>query len=304
VQVGTGGTTTSTWTFTNSGNLLAPGNVSVTGNVVANNINAVNDLTAASLTTTGNALIGGNLIVQGNISYININDLRVEDPVIILGTGPNGAPLTVNDGLDRGVYMEYYITGTGTANAFMGFDNSTGNMFIANDVNFTANDIVGVNSYGTLQAGNLYIQSAVSIGNVTAGNFVTAGQVVATANVNGGNIVTSNTVTGANVIGTTSVTGGNIVLSGDDITDTNGRVNFNTAAGDVDFAVNGDTVANIFYVDAGTGTASFGNATQTVNSVVAFNATTSILLPVGNAGERPTGATGQFRFNTTSNSPE
>jgi hypothetical protein len=305
VQVGTGGTIANTWTFAQGGDLLAPGNISAVGNIIGNNLITTGVTNTGTLETTGNALIGGNLIVQGNISYININDLRVEDPVIILGTGPNGAPLTVNDGLDRGIYMEYYISNVGTANAFMGFDNSTGNMFIANDVNFVANDVVGVNSYGTLQAGNLYIQSAVSIGNVAGGNLTTAGQVVATGNVNGGNIVTSNTVTGANVIGTASVRGGNIVLSGDDITDTNGRVNFNTAGADVDFAVNGDTVANVFYVDAGTGTASFGTSTQTVNAIAAFNATTSILAPVGNTAQRPAiGVTGMLRFNTTDNAVE
>jgi hypothetical protein len=343
-----------------AGNISTPGLISAVGNVTGGNIITTGLTNTGTLETTGNALIGGNLIVNGNISYININDLRVEDPVIILGTGPNGAPLTVNDGLDRGVYMEYYISNVGTSNAFMGFDNSSGNMFIASDVNFTSNDIVGVNSYGTLQAGNLYIQSAVSTGNVAGGNIVTAGNVVGgnlvtagvtdtgtltvsgtssftgnitspfnvtgnitagnlsagsgiiltTGNITGGNILTSgivsaaSNITAGNINTAGQLQGGNIVISGDDITDTNGRVNFNTAAGDVDFAVNGDTVANIFYVDAGTGTASFGNATQTVNSIVAFNATTSILLPVGSAGERPTGVTGQFRFNTTQNSLE
>ena len=292
----------------NGGNLNATtGITSVTidasGNINGNNINSVNDLTAEHIYTTGNAYIGGNLIVSGNLSYININDLRVEDPIIILGTGPNGAPLTTNDGLDRGIYMEYYTTGRG--NAFVGWDNSTGNMVISNDVVFTSNDIVQVNSYGTLEVGNIYSQTTVATGNITGGNLNTAGQVVATGNVNGGNIVTSNTVTGANVIGTTSVTGGNIVISGDDITDTNGRVNFNTAAGDVDFAVNGDTVANVFYIDAGTGTASFGNSTQTVNVLVAFNTTTSILAPVGDTAQRPSvGVTGMLRFNTTDNNLE
>jgi hypothetical protein len=343
-----------------AGNISTPGLISAVGNVTGGNIITTGLTNTGTLETTGNALIGGNLIVNGNISYININDLRVEDPVIILGTGPNGAPLTVNDGLDRGVYMEYYISNVGTSNAFMGFDNSSGNMFIASDVNFTSNDIVGVNSYGTLQAGNLYIQSAVSTGNITGGNLNTAGNVVGgnlvtagvtdtgtltvsgtssftgnitspfnvtgnitagnlsagsgiiltTGNITGGNILTSgivsaaSNITGGNINTAGQLRGGNIVISGDDITDTNGRVNFNTAGADVDFAVNGDTVANVFYVDAGTGTASFGNATQTVNSVVAFNATTSILLPVGDAGERPVGVTGQFRFNTTQNSLE
>jgi hypothetical protein len=381
-----------------AGNISTPGLISAVGNITGGNLITTGDTRTGTLETTGNALIGGNLIVNGNISYINIDDLRVEDPIIILGTGPNGAPLTVNDGLDRGIYMEYYISNVGTANAFMGFDNSSGNMFIANDVNFTANDIVGVNSYGTLQAGNLYIQSAVSTGNITGGNLITAGNVYAPAIVNNGtfntdiqlgaasgiiavttngnstqfkpsgqielggiaqvvsgtfggsgitlgtsqtdifqnrdgnvtvqvgtggattstwtfansgnllapgNISAVGNITGANIVGTTSGTFGNIVISGDDITDTNGRVNFNTAGGDVDFAVNGDTVANVFYVDAGTGTASFGSATQTVNAVVAFNATNSILAPVGNTAQRPaTGVTGMIRFNTTNNAVE
>jgi len=82
-------------------------------------------------------------------------------------------------------------------------------------------------------------------------------------------------------------------------------VNFNTAGADVDFAVNGDTVANIFYIDAGVGTASFGSATQTTNAIVAFNATNSILAPVGNTAQRPaTGVTGMVRFNTSVNSLE
>jgi hypothetical protein len=621
----TGGNLTTTG-ITSTGSLTATTTVTATGNITGGNLITTGVAQTGSLETTGNALIGGNLIVQGNITYINISDLRVEDPVIILGTGPNGAPLVVNDGLDRGIYMEYFITaGNVAANAFMGYDNSTGNMFIANDVFFTANDIVGVNSYGTLQAGNLYIQSAVSTGNVNAGNLTTGGQVTATGNITGGNLITGGTfqsasitstgnITGANlnanlgvtattvtatgnvtggnvsagsgiisttgnidggnvnvtsgitagttivatgnitggnltttgitstgsltatttiaatgnitggnvsagsgiisttgninggnvnatgnitggnltttgitstgsltatttiaatgnitggnvsagsgiisttgninggnvnatanitgtgavfsgnvtaanfignisgnidaggantniqfndnevlagsaaftfdktsnavaasgnvsvgnlttagqvtatgnvsggnlvtggiasvtgnitggnigtagqvtatgnitggniltsgaggsIIGTGNISGGNIattgqlqggniVISGDNITDTNGRVNFNTAGGDVDFAVNGDTVANVFYVDAGTGTASFGSATQTTNSVVAFNATNSVLMPVGNTAQRPTGVTGQLRFNSTVNSLE
>jgi len=371
-------------------------------------VDAFNTNFTGNIETTGNALIGGNLVVQGNITYINIDDLRVEDPIIILGTGPNGNALVTNDGKDRGIFMEYYTTGLG--NAFMGWDNSSGNMVIANDAYFTGNDVVGINAYGTLEVGNIYGQSAVFVGNVDAGNLNSAGavignvqitgnlglgnlsvtgvinttgnitggnlisnaaisaattidatgnitggnltttgltstatlnasgnanvgnlgtaglivatgnitggnintgaQVVATGNVTGGNIntggqvVATGNITGNNVIGTTSGQFGNIVISGDDITDTNGRVNFNTAGADVDFAVNGDTVANVFYVDAGTGTASFGSATQTTGAGVAFNYTNSLLLPSGNSAQRPTGVTGMVRFNTTLDSLE
>jgi hypothetical protein len=513
----------------NGGNLNATTGVTATtvtatGNISGGNISSAGALNVATLETTGNALIGGNLIVQGNITYINIDDLRVEDPIIILGTGPNGAPLSSDDGLDRGVFMEYYKSGLG--NAFMGWDNSTGNMVIASSVNFTANDVVGVNSYGTLEAGNLYIQSAVSTGNVTGGNITTAGQVTATGNVSGGNITTAgqvvatgnvsgsnlnisgnivdtgamslvtgasgninlapngtntliatttganitgtlgvtgnitggnlttagqvtatgningtgavfsgnvtasnfignisgnidaggaNTniqfndnnilegsaaftfdktsnavvvsgnitggnlsagsgiisttgninganvnatsgitagttviatgnvsggnlttvgqvsatgnvtggnvvatalvtganvtatanVTGANVVGTTSGTFANIRISTSSIDSNASRITINGADTDVDFAVDGDTVANVFYVDAGTGTASFGTSTQTTNAVVAFNATNSVLMPVGNTSQRPgTGVTGMLRFNTIADALE
>jgi hypothetical protein len=499
----TGGNLT-TAGITSTGSLTASTTINATGNITGGNLITTGVTSTGTLETTGNALIGGNLVVQGNITYINIDDLRVEDPIIILGTGPNGAPLTVNDGKDRGIFMEYYDTGLG--NAFMGWDNSSGNMIIANDAFFTGNDVVGINSYGTLEVGNVFGQSAVFIGNVNAGNLIsqgavignveitgnlalgnlsvtgvinttgnitggnlvsnaaisaattinatgnitggnlttagitstgsltasttinatgnitggnidtagqvvatgnitggnlitagltstatfsasgnanvgnlgtaglivatgnitggnidTAGQVVATGNITGGNLITTGitstgsltasttinatgnitggnlsagsgiisttgnvnggnvnatasvtganliatgNVTGANVVGTTSGRFGNIVISGDDITDTNGRVNFNTAGADVDFAVNGDTVANVFYIDAGTGTASFGNSTQTTGAVVSFNASNSVLLPVGNSAQRPTGVTGMVRFNTTLDSLE
>jgi hypothetical protein len=217
-------------TITASGNLVGSNanitngvysaTVDATGNITGGNIITAGLTSTGTLETAGNALIGGNLIVQGNITYINIDDLRVEDPIIILGTGPNGAPLIVDDGKDRGIYMEYFETGLG--NAFVGFKNSSGNMVIANNVEFTANDVVGINSYGTLEAGNLYIQSAVSTGNVTAGNLTTTGitstgsltastTISATGNITGGNINTAGNVDATgNVNGTGAVFSGNV----------------------------------------------------------------------------------------------
>jgi hypothetical protein len=186
--------------------------VDAVGNITGGNLITTGVTSTDTLETTGNALIGGNLIVNGNITYINIDDLRVEDPIIILGTGPNGAPLTVDDGLDRGIYMEYYTTGLG--NAFVGFKNSSGNMVIANDVAFTANDVVGINAYGTLEAGNLYIQSAVSTGNVTGANLITnAGIYGNTANITG-NLFAGNVYSGGVIDAVGNITGGNILSNG------------------------------------------------------------------------------------------
>jgi hypothetical protein len=298
------------------GNITTAGQVSATGNVTGGNIITAGDVNSATLHTSGNAVIGGNLIVQGNITYINIDDLRVEDPIIVLGTGPNGAPLTTDDDKDRGIYMEYYTTGLG--NAFMGWQNSTGNMIIANDVTFSGNDVVSVTAYGTLQAGNLYIQSAVSTGNVTGGNLLTGGLISATGNIDGGNLRTAGLVTA-----TGNVTGGNITtggvvqatgnLIGPNLLLTSGfidgsgatRITINGSDADVDFAVDGDSTPNVFYVDAGTGTVSFGTSAQTTNAIAAFNTSNSILVPVGNTLQRPgTGVTGMVRFNTTTDALE
>jgi hypothetical protein len=215
--------------------------VNATGNITGGNLITAGLTSTGTLETVGNALIGGNLIVQGNITYINIDDLRVEDPIIILGTGPNGAPLTTDDGLDRGIFMEYYTTGLG--NAFMGWDNSTGNMIIANDAYFTANDVVGINSYGTLEAGNLYIQSAIADGNIAGGNLNTAGQVVATGNVTGGNLTTGGDVTSATVTASSNIAGGNLNTTGQIV------ATGNIAGGNVNTA--GNVTANYLIAESG-----------------------------------------------------
>ena len=289
------------------GNLITGGLASVTGNITGGNLTTTGLTQTGTLNTTGNATVGGNLIVQGNITYINIDDLRVEDPIIILGTGPNGAPLTADDNKDRGVFMEYFTTEV--INAFMGYDNSADKMIMASNASI-ANDVVTVNSFGTLQAGDLEIATATATANITGGNLITGAQVVATGNVTGGNLVTAGlasvtgNITGGNV--TTAGTGtiGNIVISGSNVTSTAGRITVNQAAGDIDFAINGGT-ANIFYFDAGANSISMGNATQVTNSILSLNTTTSFIVPRGNTAQRPaTGVTGMLRYNSTNDGLE
>ena len=170
----------------------------------------------------------------------------------------------------------------------------------------------GIANIGTLAVtGNGTVVGTLGVtGNITGGNVTTAGIAnIATLAVTGngtvvGTLGVTGNITGGNITTAGQANIGNIQISGDNITDTNGRVNFNTALGDVDFAVNGGA-ANVFYVDAGANTASFGNATQTVNALVAFNSATSIVMPVGNTLQRPgSGVTGMMRFNTSSNSLE
>ena len=190
-----------------AGQVSATGNITSAANISGGNLTITSAINVGTISTTGNAVIAGNLFVLGNITYNNVDDLRVEDPVIIMGTGPNGAPLTGPDSYDRGIYMEWYKTGLG--NSWIGWQNSSGNLIAAANVLFSGNNIVTVNSYGTFQTGNIYAQSSLITGNITGGNLLTSGIVSAAShigsvvsvsgNITGGNVTTAGTIIAATV---------------------------------------------------------------------------------------------------------
>ena len=325
-NVATGGTVSSTGTVT-GGNILTGGLVSSTGTVTGGNVATGGTISATSTITGGNVVTGGivsavGTVTGGNVEtvgYVSATGTATAGNVATGGTVSATGNITGGNLLTSGAGGAISGTGNITGGNILtgGLVSATGNVYAANFVGNVsgnvaapgANTQVVFNDAGTTNATSGFTFDKTS-NTVTGGNLATGGTVSATGTVTGGNIATggyvsaTGNVTGGNIATTGALQGGNIVISGDNITDTNGRVNFNTALSTVDFAVNG-TVANVFYVNATTGTASFGSATQTTNSVVAFNATNSVLMPVGNTAQRPaTGVTGQFRFNTTINSLE
>ena len=214
------------------------GNVAVSVRGTANvAVFTTTGLTANNIATDGNLVVGNNLVVNGNLTYINITDLNVEDPIIGLGRGPNNTPLTTNDGKDRGEQLWYYTSSE--QSAFIGYDNSAGKLIAAGNVTI-ANEIVTVNSYGTLVAGTLESASVSASGNVAGGNILfgsgvvsgtgnvfatnltgtlqtaaqtnitsvgTLGSLTVTANVQGGNVLT-----GGSVSATGNIQGGNVLF--------------------------------------------------------------------------------------------
>ena len=83
--------------------------------------------TVGNLTVGGIALITGNLIVQGQQTIINSTQVTIDDPVIDVGTGINNAPLTTDDGFDKGVLVHYNTGATvaADAHAFIGMEHLT-----------------------------------------------------------------------------------------------------------------------------------------------------------------------------------
>jgi hypothetical protein len=183
-------------------------------------------------------------------------------------------------------------------------DNSTTGATTGFTFDKTSNTVtVGANVNAQSFNGNVFATSVSASGTVTAastvGGIITGSSASVTGDITGGNLFTAGNVSATgNALANILVT----QLGGIDSPAANLFINY--SQNDVNTGVYADNGDIVFFVDAGTGTASFGNASQTVNSVVSFNATNSVLMPVGNTAQRPVGSTGQLRFNSTVNSLE
>jgi hypothetical protein len=297
----TGGTISSTGTAT-LGNVATGGTVSTVGNITAGAgsffIGNGSQLTGVSA-DSAIALINGNTnITTATNGNANVT-IGGTSNVVVFTTGGIDVTGTVSaNGTVTGGNLATGGTVSSTGTATVGNVN-TGGLISATGTITSANTISGVdisasgNVTGLTFIGNVTATTVSATANVTGGNVLTGGLISATGNVNAGNVIA------------TSGKFGNIVISGDDITDVGGGVvNINSALADVNFAVNGDTVANLLFVDAGTDTISIGSNVQTTGAVLAVNTTNSILFPVGNTAQRPTGVVGMLRYNTSVDSVE
>jgi len=89
----------------------------------------VSNGTSPSWTTSptigGNVTIVGNLTVQGTTVIVDSTVTNISDPIFEIGTGPNGALPSSDDGKDRGIAFDWH-NGTSARTGFFGFDRSTG----------------------------------------------------------------------------------------------------------------------------------------------------------------------------------
>jgi fibronectin-binding autotransporter adhesin len=277
------------------GNITTAGLITATGNITGGNlitgglVSATGTITSVANITGGNVLTGGLISATSTItSAANITGGNLLTGGLISATGAvtsGGFTTTGNVTGGNILYGSGIVSGTGNVYAANFIGNISGNIDAAGantQVQFNdTGDILGASAGFTFdKVGNILTAN----GNITGANLFTGGSVSATGNLTGANLVlTTGTIDGP--------AAGRITINGSDI--------------DTDFAVDGDTLANVFYVDAGTGTASFGASTQITNAIVNFATTTSIKAPVGNTAQRPgTGVTGMLRFNTTSNALE
>lgn len=105
-----------------------------------------------------NVTVSGNLSVLGTTTTVDSTVVRIQDPIIELGRGANGAPLTANDGKDRGVRMWYYdVTANEEQSAWMGYDHPTEEFRYFNDAVITDEEVTGV--LGTINVGKVIVDT-------------------------------------------------------------------------------------------------------------------------------------------------
>ena len=276
-NLNTGGVVSATGNV-NSGNVNTA-IVSASGNVIGANLVTGGLVTATGNVTGGNLLTGGLISATGNVTSGNVNTGIVSASGNVAAAGFTGGNVSV--------------TGNVIAQYFIG--NISGNIDAAGSntqVQFNDNDLLGASA-------NFTFNTATNVLSVTG--TVQGTTVSATGNVIGGNVSTAGLITA-----TGNITGANLILTSGTIDGpAAGRITVNASDLDTDFAIDGDSTPNVFYVDAGLGTTSFGNSGAIANAIVSFNTTDSIKMPVGNTAQRPAPATvGMLRFTTASDALE
>ena len=301
------------------------------GTATVNALVSNTTIVAASGTILGNLLVEGNLAVLGNVSYINVDTFIVEDPIIQLNTGPNGAPLSLDNNFDSGVSTNYFDTAD--RKTFFGRKDSSGFFeYFSNVTSESGNVITG--TYGTIKSGNLQLVSAATVGTtLTAnagiqataiGNVTTSTGAFTTLTSSGLTTFTDATDSTGPTSGAVVITGGlgvakdlnvtteanigNVTLNNVTISSTTANIGLNinpngTGSTTINSGLNtsrtviNGTAANTLVVSGtqvGVNTSSFISG-----STFQINATDSLLLPKGSTGDRPgSPVAGQFRFNT------
>ena len=213
------------------GNVI--GNLNATDNITANNVNAVNTLSAGGNIVTTNSVNTANLSLSGNvISALNVTTDVTANNLSATSSVVSGGNISTSTGTLNGANLS--LSGNVISN-------------ITGDLNITAT--------GNLSGGNISTAGILSVtGTATVGNLATAGTASATGNVTGGNIITAGLISatgdiyGANISATGDVSAfgnvtGNAVIT--DLVTTNTALVIETTAGNAGISIDPHGIGNI-----------------------------------------------------------
>ena len=277
------------------------------------NITSVGTLTTLSV---DNITIDGNTIssTAGNIVLSPTANILVNTATAtqVFYAGANKELLT-NSNL---TFSGTVLTVTGTSNVVGQFNADNIRIDGTTISTYANNDNISLTPNGTGEV----VASSLTVSDLTSTRIVyasTNGSLIDNSNLTfSGTLLT---VTGSSNI-SVQANIANININGNTISsiNTNGNININpngtgyiivnSGADSSDFIVNGNTTvsasySNIFYVKASTGQIGIGTNSPASNVLIDMDAfTTSVILPKGTSGQRPSGdeVEGMLRYNTSS----
>lgn len=293
-----------------SGNVAVLGNIDVpTGSINTFDLSVAND-----------AIITGNLNVLGNLNTTTTNSYAVVGPIFEFGgLDPNNAPLAINDGMDRGMLLDYF--NGSLKQSFFGWDNGNGQFEAGAQVS-NSNNVITTAVFANIKAHTF-------IGNVAGGNIsgnlignITGNMVNGTSNIvipvasgdilftTNGNTQMTIAPTGASLLGNIDVgnsatIAGNLTVGG--VSNLGNLGNVKITGGNVGQVLVSNGAGNLIWANLSSNALTNGNS----NVVVLANADVNIsangvanVLTVSEAGANIKGnltATGTTRLNVIGN---
>jgi hypothetical protein len=286
----------------NANNTYDLGSPSLTwANLYTNSVSAT-ALTTSSFTATGTLSVSGTSTLSGDTS---IGSTSANTLNVVAGINSNLIPAATNS-YSLGTSSYYWnnayistintagmqitgnsITSTGTNSDLQLSANGTGTVYIpTSDLTVTHNATIG----GTLGVTGTTTLADVGI----TGTLTQTGDFTQTGNFNtSGNL----TVTG-NITASGAFTIDQITISGSTITTNTGSLDLYLTAAGVGNVVVESLQFNTNTITA-TGSNTNINLTPQATGSVIINNNTSLVIPVGTTVQRPTGANGMIRYNTT-----
>lgn len=223
--------------------VVLSGGLAVQKNLIIGSTNSSNTTASNALYVVGGVgidkdlIVGRNAVIQGSLTLlqpgtqlvVNSTQTYVADPVIDIGGGPNGDPLSIVDVYDKGI-MIHYNNGTTSADnnhAFFGYEHTQGRFILKKNVypgssnQFPVTNLLNTGSYATFDLGSLNALDTTDSLTTGSGAVVVAGGVGIGKQLRVHGTVTANndftvggTFRSTSTVDSTDVNSGAVIISG------------------------------------------------------------------------------------------
>lgn len=135
---------------------IIEGILTLTGSIITGSTAQFTTITGTNVNITQNLVVDGNLTVSGTATILEVENLRIEDPIIVLGSSSAGSSLT--DG-DRGLIFSL----TGSNQLAFGWDHSEKIFKLGSTNSIGLTTDLDITPSGTLHLGSLILTGSIFV---------------------------------------------------------------------------------------------------------------------------------------------